>query len=294
MSAAMLPPSIDEVVAEWIKHDIPSFDVGGHVVGTGQNTAVFYAKSTMVTAGYPFVEAIFRYCGCQVSWKVQEGTYIRASGKDRVVLGEVTGPVNRILQGERTALEVMTRCSSVAYQMHLASTVAKQQGWSGKIAGTRKTTPGTFRLVDKYGLLVGGGDPHRYSLSAMTMLKDNHVDAAGSITAAVKGAKAVGGFSMKVEVEARNVAEATEACAAGADVVMLDNFTPAQLEVEAPALKQVYPNVIFEVSGGITHETLRTFLVEGVDILSMGCLTHGPPAVDVSLKIKKSALVAKM
>ena len=288
-TAAMFPPSLDEVVAEWIKHDIPSFDVGGHVVGTAPNTAVFFAKSTMVLAGFPFVEAIFRYCGCKVQWFAEEGSLVKGSSKNKVVIGEVTGPVNRILQGERTALEVLTRCSSVAYQMSLAVEVAEAKKWKGTIAGTRKTTPGTFRLVDKYGLLIGGGDPHRYSLSGMTMLKDNHVDAAGSITAAVKKAKAAGGFAIKVEVEARNLDEATEACEAGADVVMLDNFTPEALARHAPAMKRQYKNVLFEVSGGITHRTLPTFLVDGVDILSMGCLTHGPPAVDVSLKIKAKA-----
>eukprot|EP01062_Namystynia_karyoxenos_P018929 TRINITY_DN17071_c0_g1_i1.p1 TRINITY_DN17071_c0_g1~~TRINITY_DN17071_c0_g1_i1.p1 ORF type:complete len:323 (+),score=97.66 TRINITY_DN17071_c0_g1_i1:86-970(+) len=287
----LLPPSLQSTAAEWINHDIPGFDVGGAVVGSTPACAVFYAKSNLVVAGQPFVEAIYANLGCAVEWAPEcpEGTLVKASGKQRMRLGKVTGPACRILQGERTALEVMTRCSATALATRQAVDIAARAGWKGSIAATRKTTPGAFRLVEKYGVLVGGGDTHRYSLSTMTMLKDNHVDAAGGITAAVKEAKRLGGFALKVEVEARTEHEAEEACSAGADVVMLDNFTPAQQQQLAPRLKQKYPNVLLEASGGITHSSLAKHLVDGMDILSMGCLTHGTPATDISLKIDKGA-----
>eukprot|EP01063_Lacrimia_lanifica_P016561 TRINITY_DN23104_c0_g1_i1.p1 TRINITY_DN23104_c0_g1~~TRINITY_DN23104_c0_g1_i1.p1 ORF type:complete len:293 (+),score=144.76 TRINITY_DN23104_c0_g1_i1:71-949(+) len=290
VAGGLLPPYLDDIVKEWLKHDIPNFDIGGQVVGTGPNVAVFSAKSNMVTAGYPFVEAIFKAVDCTVHWVVKEGTMVEASGANKVKLGEVRGATNKILQGERTALECLTRCSAVAYQSRIAADIAKTAQWTGRVAGTRKTTPGFFRLIEKYGLLVGGVDTHRYSLSNMTMLKDNHIDACGSITAAVHAAKKYGGFSLKVEVETRSKAEALEACKAGADVIMLDNFTPEMLRREAPALKKQFPHVIIEVSGGITHKTLPAHLVNGVDILSMGCLTHGPPSVDINLKIVKAKL----
>jgi len=286
----LLPPNLPKIVSEWVAHDIPSFDVGGAVVGSGPAAAIFFAKSRMVIAGHPFVEAIFAGLGCRVEWapNYPEGTLLD-NVTSKVTIGRVFGPAARILQGERTALECLTRCSSVALATREAVMIAKREGWGGRIAATRKTTPGTFRMVEKYGILVGGGDTHRYSLSTMTMLKDNHIDAAGSITAAVQKAKALGGFALKVEVEARGVKDAQEAAKAGADVIMLDNFTPDQLREHAPKLKQAYPQVIFEVSGGITHRTLVSHLVDGVDILSMGCLTHGVAATDISLKIDKRA-----
>ncbi len=116
--------------------------------------------------------------------------------------------------------------SHAASKAHALRNVARAKHWAGRIAGTRKTTPG-FRLVEKYAMLVGGCDPHRMDLSSMIMLKDNHVKSTGSITAAVHKARAVGGFALKIEVECSSVAQALEAVAAGADVVMLDNFTSA-------------------------------------------------------------------
>ncbi|KAJ9460389.1 Nicotinate-nucleotide pyrophosphorylase [Diplonema papillatum] len=287
--SSLLPEYLTDFAKDWLRHDIPAFDVGGYVVGNEPQSAIFWAKSNMVMSGYPFVEAIFKELGCTVEWLVEEGTAVTADGRNRVKVGVVRGPVNRVLQGERTALEVLTRCSAVAFETARAKSIVAKASpqWSGTIAGTRKTTPGAYRMIEKYGLLVGGGDPHRYSLSTMTMLKDNHVDAAGSITKAVQLAKQAGGFSVKVEVEARNETEATEACAAGADVVMLDNFTPEALARVAPILKKAYPYVLLEVSGGITHETLHRFLIPGLDVLSMGCLTHSVKAVDISLKIAK-------
>lgn len=287
----LLPPNLPDIAAEWIAHDIPAFDVGGAVVGDRAGAARFWVKSRLVVSGQPFVDAVFAKLGCRVEWDpaFPEGTLVEASGKARVCIGRVVGPVNRILQGERTALEALTRSSAVAVAMRDAVGIAAAARWRGVVAGTRKTTPGTFRLVEKYGMLIGGGDTHRYSLSGMTMLKDNHVDAAGGIAAAVRAAKRLGGFALKVEVEARNETEAQTACEAGADVVMLDNFTPAQLREVAPRLKRAHPNTLFEVSGGITHATLAAHLIDGVDILSMGCLTHGVQAVDISLKIDPSA-----
>eukprot|EP01060_Flectonema_neradi_P006200 TRINITY_DN14150_c1_g1_i1.p1 TRINITY_DN14150_c1_g1~~TRINITY_DN14150_c1_g1_i1.p1 ORF type:complete len:291 (+),score=41.81 TRINITY_DN14150_c1_g1_i1:79-951(+) len=287
--AESLPPYLGDIMMSYIKHDIPSLDVGGAVVGSGKKTAVFFVKSELVLAGKPFVDALFNKLSCSVEWIVEEGIRLKGSSKNKIEVGYVRGPANRILQGERTALEILTRCSSVALEMRKAVEIAKSENWSGVIAGTRKTTPGTFRLIEKYGMLIGGGDSHRYSLSGMTMLKDNHIDACGSITSAVKSAKKVGGFALKVEVEARTPSDVEEACIAGADVVMLDNFTPALLREHAQKLKAKFPSVLFEVSGGITHATLRNFLIPGLDVLSMGCLTHGPPAVDISLKIRNDA-----
>ena len=192
--------------------------------------------------------------------------------------------MNAILQGERTALNTISRCSGVATSSHNAVTQARKLGWNGHLAGTRKTTPG-FRIVEKYGLLVGGAATHRLDLSQMVMLKDNHVWAAGSITNAVKMAKQAAGFSQKVEVECQTLEEAVEAATAGADITMLDNFEPNQLKKDAKTLKLQFPHLLIEASGGITIDTMNEYLDENVDILSQGKLTQGYPAVDYSLKI---------
>ena len=142
----------------------------------------------------------------------------------------------------------------------------RQAGYKNTLAGTRKTTPG-FRLVEKYGMVVGGCDAHRMDLSSMTMLKDNHVWAlSGSIARAVAAAKAAAGFSVKIEVECQSLAEAHEAVDAGADVVMLDNFTPDAVAHAAADLKRTWgPNrVLVEVSGGLTEENVQAYVCQGV------------------------------
>ena len=165
--------------------------------------------------------------------------------------------------------------------------LVRDAGYSNILAGTRKTTPG-FRLVEKYGMLVGGCDTHRIDLSAMTMLKDNHVVAAGSITRAVKAAQAAAGFAIKVEVECQSETEADEAVAAGADVVMLDNFTGEGVKVAARGLKERWRGrreFLTEVSGGLTEANVADFVCNDVDVISTSSIHQGVPHVDFSLKI---------
>ena len=126
--------------------------------------------------------------------------------------------------------------------------LANDMGWSGNVAGTRKTTPG-FRLVEKYALIVGGVAPHRHDLSQMIMLKDNHVNVMGSITKAVRKAKEAAGFSIKIEVECQSKEQAIEAATAGADIVMLDNYTAEQIGEDSMLLKDQFPNLLIEASG---------------------------------------------
>jgi len=200
----------------------------------------------------------------------------------------VRGPVHKLLQGERTALNLMARAAGMATKAREAALVAQRVGWRGRVAGTRKTTPG-FRLVEKYALLVGGCDPHRMDLSSMIMLKDNHINSAGNITLAVQAAKRVGGFALKVEVETSTLADALEACRAGADVVMLDNYAPDALRVVAAQIRADASSrgVLLEASGGITLDTLASYMCDDVDIISLGTLTQGVQHVDFSLKIAK-------
>ncbi|MCJ1385201.1 nicotinate-nucleotide diphosphorylase (carboxylating) [Xylographa soralifera] len=168
--------------------------------------------------------------------------------------------------------------------------LVRKAGYTHTLAGTRKTTPG-FRLVEKYGMLIGGCDPHRYDLSAMTMLKDNHIWACqNSITRAVHAAKAVGGFSIKVEVECQSEEEAEEAIRAGADVVMLDNFSGEGVKVASRSLKERLrrgegKEFLIEVSGGLTEDNVESFVCDDVDIISTSSIHQGVKHVDFSLKI---------
>lgn len=285
--ATVLPQDqIDSTVRQWIRDDIPSFDVGGLVVGSAEREAVLWMKSPGVFAGRPFFDGVFRCLDCQVEWSEDavEGSFLEASSSNKIKMATVRGPVNKILQGERTALNTLSRCSGVATASRKVAKVASDANWKGWVAGTRKTTPG-FRIAEKYALLVGGAATHRLDLSQMVMLKDNHVWSAGSITAAVALARSAAGFSQKIEVECQDLEEAVEAAKAGADIVMLDNFAPDRLKSSAMSLKEKYPHVLVEASGGITIETMAEFLSEHVDIVSQGKLTQGYSCLDFSLKI---------
>lgn len=159
--STLLPRNLDSVVEGWLQDDIPSFDVGGLVVGNEVKEAQLLMKSPGVFAGKPFVDKVFDMLGCSVQWKedvATEGDYKHVTSK--ICIATVRGPVHQILRGERTALNTLSRCSGVATLSRDASECAKTLGWKGWVAGTRKTTPG-FRVVEKYGLLVGGAATHR-------------------------------------------------------------------------------------------------------------------------------------
>jgi len=276
----------------WLAEDTPNFDTGGFVVGDKQETAHLYGKSSTILAGVPFVDAVFEKLGCKIQWFFKEGSVIEGSDDKRVVVAEVTGHASDILLGERTALNVISRASGVAHASAKVRAIADKHGWHGEVAATRKTTPG-FRLVEKYALLVGGISTHRYDLSSMVMLKDNHVWSTGSITNAVKKARSAAGFSTKIEVEVRDLEEGMEAGNAGADVIMLDNFAGPEGYLvgkeNARKLKLQFPHIVIEASGGITLETLSNYFTPDVDVISMGWLTHGYPCADYSLKIQRKS-----
>lgn len=241
------------------------------MVGDVPRTATLYAKAGGILAGIPFFNEVFTQCGCTVEWHgAREGQHIERKNDGggsgfKTKLATVTGPARGILLGERVALNILARCSGVASMSRGFLVNLRSAGYRGQLAGTRKTTPG-FRLVEKYGMLVGGADGHRMDLSSMIMLKDNHVWSRGSIKEAVAAAKAVGGFSLKVEVEVQSEAEADEAIEAGADVVMLDNFTGAGVKVAAKNLKQRWSgkkHFLVEVSGGVTLDNAEEYVGNG-------------------------------
>ncbi|XP_028829426.1 nicotinate-nucleotide pyrophosphorylase [carboxylating]-like [Denticeps clupeoides] len=285
LSQILPPQALAQLAREWLREDVPNFDLAGACVGSREVEAVLLCKSPgSVLAGCPFFAAVFGELGCTVEWCHAEGHTLGPHPATRTAV--VRGPARYVLLGERPALNCLARASGIATRCSQLLSVARASGWRGQLAGTRKTTPG-FRLVEKYAMLVGGVSTHRYDLSGMVMLKDNHVAAVGSITQAVADTHVVCGFSTKIEVECRNEAEAKEAAKAGADVIMLDNFKPEELYRVAQFLKLEFPSVLIEASGGVTTETLTQYFSANVDIISLGCLTQGCPIADFSLKVQQ-------
>lgn len=276
-------------VTNWLSEDVPSFDFGGYVVGSDVKTATLLCKQNGILAGIPFVNEVFKQCNLTVNWEYEEGQYILASNEigGRVPVATVSGPAKNILLAERTALNLISRASGVATAADQVITLARKNGYTGIIAGTRKTTPG-LRLLEKYSMLVGGCDMHRYNLSSMVMLKDNHVWATGSITKAVQNAREVCGFAVKIEVECQSEEEANEAILAGADVIMLDNFTGNELQTVASSLKRRWKGkkqFLLECSGGLTLANIDTYLCQDIDIYSTSAIHQGVPVIDFSLKL---------
>lgn len=287
--AQLLPPSWKSQVTAWLAEDTPTLDYAGFVVGDAPRVATLWAKSAGVLAGRPLVDEVFAQCGCVVEWQVDEGAFVAESGGKPIAVATVRGPARGLLLGERVALNALARCSGIATRSRNLVTKLREAGYAGIVAGTRKTTPG-FRLVEKYGMLVGGADAHRMDLSAMVMLKDNHVWSRGSITDAVAAAKAVAGFALKIEVEVQSEAEADEAIAAGADVVMLDNFAGDGVRVVARSLKERWrgkKHFLLEVSGGLKADNVAPYVCHGTSpasrtSTSLAC--HGPlPDAIISL-----------
>lgn len=205
----------------------------------------------------------------------RDGDRIRKGG---VVL-RVSGPTASLLTAERTALNFIQRLSGIATQARrFADAVA---GTGVRIVDTRKTTP-AYRALEKYAVSCGGCVNHRSSLGEHVLIKDNHIAAAGSLTLAVERCRAAAPHCAKIEVEAKTTAEVREAVAARADVILLDNMTPEQV---AAAVKLIAGHATIEVSGGVRFDTLRDYAQPGVDVISIGALTHSAPAADLSLTV---------
>ncbi|KAG4303680.1 hypothetical protein PCANB_000020 [Pneumocystis canis] len=282
----ILPISWKNIIQTWLQEDVPSLDYGGFVVGKKQETAILYGKSQGILAGIPFFEEIFKQLECSVEWYLEEGKEIIPVQK----IASVYGMAKNILLGERIALNILSRCSGIATKSRAMINKLEKHGYHGVIAGTRKTTPG-FRLVEKYGMIVGGVDPHRFDLSSMIMLKDNHIISKGSIAKAIQDARLVGGFSLKIEVEVHSEEEANEAILSGADIIMLDNFNHYDMKIVARNLKQKWKNktnFLLECSGGITEENVHEFVCNDIDILSTSSIHQSVQHIDFSLKIHQT------
>ncbi len=227
-------------------------------------------------------------CGAQVFERVftliddkTEVVFYKNDGDDikkGELIAKIRGDIRVLLSGERTALNYMQRMSGVAtYTRQVASLL---EGTKTTLLDTRKTTPNN-RIFEKYAVRIGGGKNHRYNLSDGVLLKDNHIGAAGSVTNAIKMAKAYAPFVRKIEVEVENLDMVKEAVMAGADIIMLDNMTHDQLK---EAIEYINGRAEIEVSGNVTRENIKRLTDLGVDFISSGALTHSAPILDLSLK----------
>jgi nicotinate-nucleotide pyrophosphorylase (carboxylating) len=240
--------------------------------------AVITAKENCVVAGLDEAEEIFREMKSQVMRKILDGEEISAGTDVMTIQGGARG----ILSAERVALNFIMHMSGIATQTRKIVKKCRRLNPQVKIAATRKTTPG-FRYYDKKAVALGWGVTHRFRLDDMVLIKDNHFKLVPSVTNAVHKMKS-SGYLGKVEVEAESFDQAMEAARAGADIVMLDNFTPAEAARTYRALKKLRKDVEVEVSGGITAENILKY-VKHADVISLGALTHSTKAVTFSLTV---------
>jgi nicotinate-nucleotide pyrophosphorylase (carboxylating) len=244
------------------------------------------AKEDGVVAGIEEATILAECLGLVVKAKVADGALV----KNKQVLLEIKGDAQTILSLERTLLNLLSRMSGIATKTHILVQQLKQAGVRARIAATRKAAPGLL-YFDKKAVVIGGGDPHRLHLDDMVLIKDNHLAIVGNVEGVVKKAKVNASFSKKIEVEVTNLADAFVAAKAGADIVMLDNFTPKQAQDAGERLRKAgLGNVLLEVSGGITSENLLEYAKAQVDIISMGALTNSVKALDISLEVLKSKI----
>lgn len=271
---------VDNLIKTALLEDINYLDVTTDYLidGEQENTARFLAKSDGVLCG---IDVALRVFEVLQPGTVEAEVYMHDGDKLKKgdIIAEIHGKTRTILKGERTALNLIQHMSGVATAT--ARAVETVKGTKASIVDTRKTLPG-MRPLQKYAVTAGGGKNHRYNLSDAAMLKDNHVDAGGGIANAVAKLRAKLGHMTKIELEVRNLDELQQALDAGADVIMLDNMSPAMMK---EAVKVTNGRALLEASGGITDETLREIAETGVDIISMGALTHSVKAFDISLKI---------
>lgn len=276
---------VEEKLKSLLTDDLGQGDVTSAVIipaGKGVEAEIV-AKEDGVVAGIEESIILAEYLGLSAQAMVIDGEKIT----NKQVLIQLSGDAQSLFSGERTLLNLLSRMSGIATQTrHLSQKIANAQ-IKTKIAATRKSAPGLL-YFDKKAVVLGGGDPHRLHLDDMVLIKDNHIAIIGTVEEAVKLAKSRVSFSKKIEVEVTSSSDALLAAKAGADIVMLDNFLPDEVEEASKKLRASgFGDVLLEVSGNITPENLLDYATAQVDIISIGALTHSVKALDISLEILK-------
>ncbi|MBR2410955.1 MAG: carboxylating nicotinate-nucleotide diphosphorylase [Clostridia bacterium] len=270
---------IDDIIKKALAEDINYLDTATAYVipEDAVTTAKFVSKAEGVLCGIDVAMRVFSLLDPECRYTVYKKDGDKINKGD--VIAVMEGKASMLLQGERTALNLLQHMSGIASATN--ECVEKVKGTNVSIADTRKTLPG-LRALQKYAVTCGGGKNHRYNLSDCAMLKDNHIDAGGGITATVKKLREKIGHTVKIEVETRNMDEVKEAVSAGADIIMLDNMTADEMR---EAVIYIDGRALTEASGNITAENIREKAASGIDIISMGALTHSVKAFDISMRI---------
>ncbi len=272
--------TLDRIILNALDEDVGTGDITTESTIPEDRVAhgLYKAKESGVLCGIGVAERVFELIDPSI-----EFTALKKDG-DRIekgeIIAEVRGKATNVLTGERTGLNLMQRMSGIATRT--AEAVKQVEGTQAKICDTRKTTPG-LRVIEKYAVKVGGGTNHRFNLADGILIKDNHIVAAGSITAAVKAARANAPHTLKIEVEVETFEELNEALEAGADIIMLDNMN---CEDMTKAVQIVAGRALTEASGNMGDRNLFEVAACGVDLISIGALTHSVRALDISLKFR--------
>ncbi len=271
----------DEIIERALREDINYVDAATDYLldDDDVSTARFVAKASGILCGIDIAVRVFEMLDkdIQVQINIKDGGKVEKGD----VIAVVTGKTKAILKAERTSLNILQHMSGIATETAKYAECCK--GTRAHVTETRKTLPG-LRAIEKYAVTVGGGKNHRYNLSDGAMLKDNHIDAYGSITKAVEALRSKMGHMIKIEVEVRNEEELREALSCNADVIMLDNMTCEQMK---RCVEIADGKAVLEASGNVTLDNMAEVAATGVDIVSVGALTHSVKAFDISLKIDK-------
>jgi len=280
-------PDIDYSIIDHILLNALHEDIGNGDITTSSlipakqiSRAVIIAKSACIVAGLPFAERTFHLLDRDIKFRTLKKDGARVKTGD--IIARITGRTASLLTAERTALNVLQRLSGIATLTD--EFVGRVKGLGVKITDTRKTAPG-LRYFDKYAVRTGGGHNHRYGLFDGVLIKDNHIAAAGGVGKAVKTARSEAHHVMKIEVEVKSTVQAKEALAAGADIIMLDNMKISEMKRAVGIIRKTRPGTLIEASGNVSLENVRSIGETGVDLISVGVLTHSAPAADISLKI---------
>ncbi|MDE7093762.1 MAG: carboxylating nicotinate-nucleotide diphosphorylase [Oscillospiraceae bacterium] len=277
----LLQSYIDNIIHTALEEDIHYVDVTtDYLLPDGHTSSAYYvAKAEGVICGLDFAKRVFELVGGGVNFQanVKDGDKVKKGD----MIAVMSGDSKSLLKGERTALNILQHLSGIATATNHCVELVK--GTKAQITDTRKTLP-CLRRLQKYAVMVGGGKNHRYNLSEGAMLKDNHIDVYGGITPAVTALREKIGHMTKIEVEVRNLEELQEALAVGCEIIMLDNMS---CEDMAKAVAITEGKALLEASGNVTEENIAEIAQTGVDIISLGALTHSVQCFDISMKFDK-------
>ena len=282
-----LPKKIlEEKLRKLVEEDVGHSDITtSGVVPKGTTVeAEVIAKEKGTIAGIEEASVLAESFGLRTKQLVTDGQKVR----DKTVILQFYGDAATLLSIERTLLNLLSRMSGIATATNLLVEKIRKAGFQTRVASTRKIAPG-LAYFDKRAVMIGGGDPHRWRLDDMILIKDNHVAIVGDLVEAVKRVRKNVSFSKKIEAEVTRLDDVPEAAQSGVDIVMLDNFTPKQAGEAVRILekKQLRVKVLIEASGGINEQNILEYAATGVDIVSVGEITHSPRALDLSLEITK-------